>query len=66
MDGRHQVKLKGKIMRIDRLEEDSYELTVLKSWGYSTEPHFLNDELHDLSNLLATYRDESKKLDSLR
>ena len=70
MDGRHPVKLKGQIMRIDRLEEDSYELialkTVLKSWGYSTEPHFLNDELHDLSNLLATYRDESKELDSLR
>jgi len=39
---------------------------VLESWGYSTEPHFLDAELHDLSNLLATYYDESKELDSLR
>jgi hypothetical protein len=39
---------------------------VLENWGYSTEPHFLDAELHDLSNLLATYRDESKELDSLR
>lgn len=39
---------------------------TLASWGYSTDPEILEEELHDVANTLATYRDESTELDRLR
>jgi len=55
---------------IDKLQDAETELEQLKDvldkWDYSTYPTLLNEELHDLSNQLSTYRDESKELDRLR
>lgn len=39
---------------------------TLNSWGYSTDPEALEEELHDVANELATCRDESAELDRLR
>jgi hypothetical protein len=39
---------------------------VLLTWGYSVKPAELEEELHDLANTLATYRDENRELDRLR
>lgn len=39
---------------------------TLNSWGYSTDPEILDEELHSVANELATYRDESAELDRLR
>lgn len=55
---------------IDKLHDAELELDQLKDvldhWDYSTNASILDMELHDLSNQLATYRDESKELDRLR
>lgn len=39
---------------------------VLEKWGYPTNAKELDDELHDLENEVATWKDESKELDDLR
>jgi hypothetical protein len=39
---------------------------VLEKWGYPTIAKELEEELHDLENEVATWKDETKELDSLR
>jgi len=55
---------------IDKLKEAELELEalhdVLDKYDYSTYSSLLDDELHDVRNQLATYRDESEELNRLR
>jgi chromosome segregation ATPase len=51
---------------IEKLKEVSYkyeQLTeVLDNWNYDTDPEFLEEELHDLANDIANWKDENKAL----
>jgi len=55
---------------IDQLKEVSrnYEqiTEVLNGWDYETDPVLLEEELHDLANEIARWKDESKELDKLQ